>query len=170
MVKIWPSQDDVTCSRTQKPQSLRRYFRSCSSLRASVDTSIPVALMLSVIPELPIRRYQLRTRPMATYHLWSPLSDDDNRSPLISASVYDNDNRSPLIYAYSCAVQSSPACITCQTPSTLDSYGLWWISLRAIPTINAVITVVTTNQHVQFMRLRGSRLYHRSYARRSNRA
>jgi len=149
------------------PETLQRlFFTPC--LRGH---SIPVAPMLSVILELPIRRYQLRTRPMATYHLWSPLSDDnDNRSPLISASVYDNDNRSPLIYAYSCAVQSSPACITCQTPSTLDSYGLWWISLRAIPTINAVITVVTTNQHVQFMRLRGSCSYHRSYACRSNRA
>ena len=34
---------------------------------------------------------------------------DDNRSPLISASIYDNGNISLLIFAYSYTVQFSPA-------------------------------------------------------------
>ena len=86
VVKIWPSQDDATCPAVK---SLCHSRDTSEAVFYPEDAFIPIALMLSVILKLLILRYQLRTRLTATDHLLSPPSDDnDNRSPVISTSVY----------------------------------------------------------------------------------
>ena len=167
MVKIWPLQNGATV------QALKSFRHSEDTPEAALhpeDTFISVALMLSIILELPNRRYHICIRLTATDYSWSPsLDDSSNRSLMISASVYNNGNISPLIYAYNYAVQSFFECITYQRPSVWVVIN--WDRFLCIQSqqSNFSITTIVANQHMQLCGYEDHARIVCPYASRSNR-
>ena len=111
------------------------------------DASIPVALMLLVILELP------------RLEISAPHQTEGNRPSLVSTIRRLRKHITPY-YTYIYAVQSSPTCIMCQRPPI---WHLWTEADFSACNLNnqaLTITDVTIDQHVQFVQLRRSRSYH----------
>ena len=146
VIKTWPSQDNVMCPSTQKPPPLWRHSRSCSSSRwhfhpNGVDAlSHPGASPFGDISSAQDWKQQ------AISGLCHQTTTADHPWSLLPSTTTATDH--PVIHAYSYAIQSSPACITCQCLpiwTVMDKTKFFACNPN---NLMSVITTATANQHM----------------------